>query len=96
MPSAEEMALMRTALLTAVERGIEAIEREHHQATAQARAAIRAIQGLELTVLDAEASDLSTTIRLEAPELERSRLLADLAAAGFGEIRTAPDPRNVR
>lgn len=96
MPSAEEMALMRSALLTAVDRGIAAIEREHELAKVQARAHVRAIPGLTLTVADAEASGVSTTLRLDAPELEREPLLEALAQAGVTSIKTAPDPRNLR
>ena len=96
MPSAEELIVLRTALRAAVARGIGAIEEEHRRAMLRARAVVREIPGLALTIADAEASAVATTFRLEDAALDPQALLARLAAAGSPAFLPAAGPRTLR
>jgi aspartate aminotransferase-like enzyme len=96
MASAEELLALRKALRSSLAQGIEAIESRHQQAKQLARDAIRGIDGLSLTVADADASGISTTFRLQDPGLDRRLLLDELVAQGVNAIKTAPAPRNLR
>jgi aspartate aminotransferase-like enzyme len=95
-PNGEELLVLLGALRTAVEVGIDAIERRHQDARRLARDIVRGLPGLALTVAEDEASGLATTFELEDPSLERASLLADLADQGVGVIKTAPGPRTLR
>ncbi|MGO9959796.1 MAG: hypothetical protein ACLP50_28120 [Solirubrobacteraceae bacterium] len=94
---AEELAVLLKTLRSACSRGLAAIERQHQEAKRLARDAVRAIDGLELTVVaDNQASGTSTTFRLHDHGRDGSWLLGELAAKGVTEIKPAADPTTVR
>jgi aspartate aminotransferase-like enzyme len=95
-PNSEELFVLLRALRSLSERGIEAVQREHQQAKALARAAVRAIPELRLTVADDQASGISTTFRPQDPAIDPERLLTELAAHGVGSIKRGADAQTLR
>ena len=82
------------ALRAAIDRGIAEIEALSAAAAVTARAAIRGIDGFELTVLDdAQASGVATAFRATDPDTDPARVLASLRAQGITAVKEAPGPR---
>lgn len=95
-PNAEEVRSLTAALTRAQALGLTAIEAEHQAAAARARAFVREIEGIELTVAAGTPSGIATTFRVLGDDPSRTMLLKALAAGGVTALKTAPESANVR